>query len=463
MTSCSEQGASFLIESFANDLDTALKEKKEMLSHLFSSLLILSAVAFCDSSQPPDDACFPKMRAAYEAYAAKGKNGLIEYLYTDYLTGTSPGVYCYTLNGTDASESLVVGTYFGNPTAVPGEVSLDVSLSLNKTREDSDFALGGWNYYYDNAADLCCGPDKAWLYCSPVLRVDGCSTSPTYSYINQTNVASIFSSGGEKGDGTILCACQLGANTSTPFSVDKGVVQQVIAEATSGSDQLAFAPALAQAPVIEPNDDACFAKVAAAYEAYKNNGLRGNEDSLIPHLYKEYLNGTLPGLFCYQVDVEDVAESIVVGTYLGGIPGETQFAAENRRRPTTQEELEDANGAWPGYISDENLCCGPEKSFYYCSPILGKSRNITACSQEPQYTSKDATTLATRFSDGTGEDRAIFCGCVMDQDTTEAITLKNNLDPVEIEKVIQQYSTSGTLLFSGTLTVLVASAMATLL
>lgn len=279
MTSCSEQGASFLIESFANDLDTALKEKKEMLSHLFSSLLILSAVAFCDSSQPPDD------------------------------------------------------------------------------------------------------------------------------------------------------------------------------------DQLAFAPALAQAPVIEPNDDACFAKVAAAYEAYKNNGLRGNEDSLIPHLYKEYLNGTLPGLFCYQVDVEDVAESIVVGTYLGGIPGENQLAAENK----TQEELEDANGAWPGYISDENLCCGPEKSFYYCSPILGKSRNITACSQEPQYTSKDATTLATRFSDGTGEDRAIFCGCVMDQDTTEAITLKNNLDPVEIEKVIQQYSTSGTLLFSGTLTVLVASAMATLL
>lgn len=51
----------------------------------------------------------------------------------------------------------------------------------------------------------------------------------------------------------------------------------------------------------------------------------------------------------------------------------------------------------------------------------------------------------------------------MDQDTTEAFALKNNLDPVEIEKVIQQYSTSGTLLFSGTLTVLVASAMATLL
>jgi hypothetical protein len=197
-----------------------------------------------------DDACFLKMSAAYEAYEAKGKNGLIEYLYTDYLNGVKPGVYCYAVNGTDASESLVIGTFFGNPTAVPGQVSLDVSLSLNKTRADSDFALGGWEYYYNNAADLCCGPEKAWLYCSPVLRVDGCGTLPTYSYTNQTNVGSIFSSGGEKGDGTILCACQLGGDTSAPFSVDKGVVQQVIAEATAGSDQLAFAPVALMAAVL---------------------------------------------------------------------------------------------------------------------------------------------------------------------------------------------------------------------
>jgi len=65
-----------------------------------------------------DDACFPKLGAAYEAYNAKGKNGLIEYLYTDYLTGTQPGLYCYTLNGTDASESIVIGTYLGDPTGI---------------------------------------------------------------------------------------------------------------------------------------------------------------------------------------------------------------------------------------------------------------------------------------------------------------------------------------------------------
>jgi len=188
-----------------------------------------------------DDACFPKLGAAYEAYDAKGKNGLIEYLYTDYLTGTQPGLYCYTLNGTDASESLVVGTFFGNPTAVPGQVSLDVSLSLNKTRADSDFALGGWDYYYNNAEDLCCGPEKAWLYCSPGKR-GGCGTLPTYSYTNQTNVGSIFSADGEKGDGTIFCACELGEDTSAPFDVDKGIVKQVIAEATSGRDQLALVP-----------------------------------------------------------------------------------------------------------------------------------------------------------------------------------------------------------------------------
>jgi hypothetical protein len=188
-----------------------------------------------------EDACFPKMRSAYEAYVTGGKNGLIEYLYTDYLTGTKPGVYCYAVNGTDASESIVIGTYFGKPTAVPGQVSFDVSRSLNKTREESDFALAGWSNYYDNAGELCCGPDKSWLYCSPVLRVDGCTTTPTYTYTNQTNVGSIFSSGGETGDGTIFCACQLAEDTSAPFSVDGELVQQVIADATSGGDRLALA------------------------------------------------------------------------------------------------------------------------------------------------------------------------------------------------------------------------------
>ncbi len=189
-----------------------------------------------------DDACFPKMRSAYDAYTSNGKNGLIEYLYTDYLTGTKPGVYCYSVNGTDASESLVIGTYFGKPTAVPGEVSFDVSRSLNKTRAESDFALGGWSDYYKNSAELCCGPDKFWFYCSPVLRVEGCSTTPKYVYTNETNIGSIFSSDGEEGDGTILCACQLAEDTSAPFSIDREVVQQVIADA-SGGRRLAFASA----------------------------------------------------------------------------------------------------------------------------------------------------------------------------------------------------------------------------
>ena len=188
-----------------------------------------------------DDACFPKLGAAYQIYNAKGKNGLIEYLYTDYLTGTQPGLYCYTLNGTDASESIIIGTYLGDPTGVPGKAVFTIPLSLGLTRAQGDIPLTGWNYYYNNAEDLCCGPEKAWLYCSPG-KLDGCGTLPTYSYTNQTNVGSIFSADGEKGDGTILCACELGEDTSVPFDVDKGIVKQVIAEATSGRDQLALVP-----------------------------------------------------------------------------------------------------------------------------------------------------------------------------------------------------------------------------
>ena len=77
-----------------------------------------------------------------------------------------------------------------------------------------------------------------------MLGVDGCGTTPTYTYTNQTNIGSIFSSDGEKGDGTILCACELGGDTSTPFKIDREVVERVIADATSGGDQagrLAFA------------------------------------------------------------------------------------------------------------------------------------------------------------------------------------------------------------------------------
>jgi hypothetical protein len=189
-----------------------------------------------------DDACFPKLGAAYEAYNAKGKNGLIEYMYTDYLTGTQPGIYCYTLNGTDASESIVIGTWLGDPTGVPGQAAFTIPLSLGITNKtDIDFPITGWNYYYNNAEDLCCGPEKAWLYCAPGL-LDGCGTLPTYSYTNQTNVGSIFSADGEKGDGRIFCACEIGEDTSAPFDVDEGVVKQVIAEATSGRDQLALVP-----------------------------------------------------------------------------------------------------------------------------------------------------------------------------------------------------------------------------
>ena len=210
--------------------------------------------------------------------------------------------------------------------------------------------------------------------------------------------------------------------------------------------------------------------MAAAYEAYKSNGLRGNADSLIPHLYKDYTSGNLPGLFCYQVNREDIPSSIVVGTYLGGVPGETMLEAENHSRPTTREDVEEANGSWADYLSDENLCCGPEKAFYYCSPILGRNNNITDCRQEPQFRyvgpgkPSGTTSLSTMFSDGTGEDGAILCGCVLDRDTTVAIRSKSNITE-DAEQIIQEYSTSGAKASSlaGVLTVLVASALSSLL
>ena len=193
-----------------------------------------------------DDMCYTKMRSAYQAYTSKGKPGLIDYLYTDYLDGSEPGVYCYAVNGTDASESIVIGTWFGKPTAVPGQVSFSVSASLNKTRAESDFALGGWNNYYDDAENLCCGPDKAWLYCSPVLKVDGCGTDPKYTYTNETNLGAIFNADGEKGDGTIFCGCQfLLGEEATPFGADPETVQRVLADVrgASGGDRVAFASA----------------------------------------------------------------------------------------------------------------------------------------------------------------------------------------------------------------------------
>jgi len=106
---------------------------------MMSNLILMSTFAASVLAQgPTNDPCYPKMRSAYEAYTTKGKNGLIEYLYTDYMTGTKPGVYCYSVNGTDPSESIVVGTFYGNPTAVPGQVSFSVSASLNKTRWGTD-------------------------------------------------------------------------------------------------------------------------------------------------------------------------------------------------------------------------------------------------------------------------------------------------------------------------------------
>ena len=210
--------------------------------------------------------------------------------------------------------------------------------------------------------------------------------------------------------------------------------------------------------------------MAAAYEAYKSNGLRGNPGSLIPHLYEDYTSGNQPGLFCYQVNGEDIPSSIVVGTYLGGIPGETMLEAENRGRPVAREDLEEANGSWADYLSDENLCCGPEKAFYYCSPILGEVLNITDCRQEPQYRyvgpekPSGTTTLSTRFSDGTGEDGAILCGCVLNRGTAGPIRSMYNIAE-DAEQIIQEYSTSGAkaLSVAGVLTVLVASALPSLL
>ena len=72
-----------------------------------------------------------------------------------------------------------------------------------------------------------------------MLKVDGCGTAPTYEFTNQTNVAAMFSSDGEKGDGSILCGCQLlKGDEPTPFAVDTELVQQVIQEYSSDAVRL---------------------------------------------------------------------------------------------------------------------------------------------------------------------------------------------------------------------------------
>ena len=73
-------------------------------------------------------------------------------------------------------------------------------------------------------------------------------------------------------------------------------------------------------------------------------------------------------------------------------------------------------------------------------------------------------TLSTRFSDGTGEDGAILCGCVLNRGTAGPIRSMYNIAE-DAEQIIQEYSTSGAkaLSVAGVLTVLVASALPSLL
>jgi len=145
------------------------------------------------------------------------------------------------------------------------------------------------------------------------------------------------------------------------------------------------------------------------------------------------------------------------------------FEGESRSaNPQTPEQLEEQNGAWAGYVSDGNLCCGPEKSFYYCSPRLGRSKNITDCIQEPRYayegpgSPSQTTTLAMILSDGSGADGSIFCGCVLDGNTTTPLAGPSAPDPKVIEGIIQQYSNGGSLVLTGILPVLVALTVATI-
>jgi hypothetical protein len=189
--------------------------------------------------QPTQDLCFPRLEEAYNAYNSKGINGLIDNLYTTYLYGTKPGIYCYKLDPVDPVESIVVGTWFGQPTAVPGQVSMSVSASLNKTREEASTALNGWAGYYKEASQLCCGPEKIFYYCSPVSpnRPEGCETTPTYTYTNQTNVGMIVSDDADDADGKIFCACQLFENQTQSFNINEEVVLKTITDAQDALKQ----------------------------------------------------------------------------------------------------------------------------------------------------------------------------------------------------------------------------------
>lgn len=187
--------------------------------------------------QRSEDLCFPRLEEAYNAYTSKGRNGLIENLYTHYLNGTKPGVYCYTLDPVDPVESIVIGTWFGKPTATPGQVSMSVSASLNKTREEAEFAQNGWVEYYNDAAELCCGPTKAFYYCSPIIATEGCGTQPKYVYTNETNVGMIVSNDADEEDGKIFCACQLFEDSTQSFNINKEGVLKTISDAQNALKQ----------------------------------------------------------------------------------------------------------------------------------------------------------------------------------------------------------------------------------
>lgn len=190
-------------------------------------------------NDPTQDLCFARLEEAYNAYNSKGKNGLIENIYTTYLYGTQPGIYCYKLDPVEPVESIVVGTYYGKPTAVPGQVSMSVSASLNKTREEAETAENGWTEYYKDASQLCCGPEKMFYYCSPVLpnRPEGCGTTPTYTYTNQTNVGMLVSDDSDDADGKIFCACQLFEDPTQAFNINKEVVLKTITDAQDALEQ----------------------------------------------------------------------------------------------------------------------------------------------------------------------------------------------------------------------------------
>ena len=189
--------------------------------------------------QPTQDMCFTRLEEAYNAYNSKGLNGLIENLYTTYLYGTKPGVYCYKLDPVDPVESIVIGTWFGKPTAIPGQVSMSVSASLNKSREEAEFALNGWTGYYKEASQLCCGTEKVFYYCSPVIpnRPEGCGTTPTYTYTNQTNLGMIVSDDVDDADGKIFCACQLFEDPTQSFTINEEVVLKTITDAQDALKQ----------------------------------------------------------------------------------------------------------------------------------------------------------------------------------------------------------------------------------